>query len=62
MEHNLSHQRRTLQTGPYNFSPLKSQNFKIEAQENNEVCLFEEMTNSFTPSEKKPPLVTLKVS
>jgi hypothetical protein len=30
---------------------LKYHKFKIQAQENNEVCLFEEMTNSSTPSE-----------
>ena len=34
--------------------------FKILAQENNEVCLFEEMTNASALSEKKPPLVTLR--
>ena len=29
---------------------------KILAQENNQVCLFEEMTNASALSEKKPPL------
>ena len=30
---------------------------KILAQENNQVCLFEENTNASTLSEKKPPLI-----
>ena len=29
---------------------------KIQAQENNQVCLFGEMTNASALSEKKPPL------
>ena len=44
-ECNLSHKR-----------PLKSHEFKSQAQENNEVCLFEEMTNASALSEQKPPL------
>ena len=32
-------------------------NFKIQAQENNKVRLFEEMANASVPYEKKPPLV-----
>ena len=30
-------------------NPLKSHNFKIQTQENNRVCLFEEMTNQEPP-------------
>ena len=41
----------------HNLRPSKSHNFKIQAQENNKVHLFEEMRNSTEPSEKKPPLV-----
>jgi hypothetical protein len=40
-------------------SHLEGKKFKILAQENNEVCLFEEMTNASALSEKKPPLGTL---
>jgi hypothetical protein len=35
----------------HDLSPLKSRNFKIQAQENNEVWLFEEITNVSAPSE-----------
>ena len=40
-------------SGPYVklFEPLKSHNFKIQAQENNKVRLFEEMRNVSVPSE-----------
>ena len=38
---------------------LEGKKFKILAQENIEVCLFEEMTNASALSEKKPPLVAL---
>ena len=34
---------------------------KILAQENNQVCLLEEMTNASALSEKKPPLVDVKM-
>ena len=36
---------------------MKYLKFKKQAQENKKVHLFEEMTNSSVPSEKKPPLV-----
>ena len=39
-------------------SPSKHLEFKIQAQENIKVRLFEEMTNASVPSEKKPPLVS----
>ena len=35
----------------HDLSPLKSQNFKIQAQENNKVCMFEEMANVSVSSE-----------
>ena len=35
----------------HDLSPFKSENFKIQAQENNEVQLFEEMTNVSASSE-----------
>ena len=35
----------------HDLSPLKFYKFKIQAQENNEVRLFEEMTNASAPSE-----------
>ena len=35
----------------HDVSPLKYHKFKIQAQENNEVRLFEEMTNASAPSE-----------
>ena len=38
----------------HDLSPLKYHKFKIQSQENNKVCLFEEMTNAPVPSEKKP--------
>ena len=41
----------------HDLTSLESHNFKIQAQENNKVHLFEEMRNSTEPSEKKPPLV-----
>ena len=34
----------------------KEKEFKILAQENSQVCVFEEMTNASALSEKKPPL------
>ena len=45
----------------HDLSPLKYDKFKIQAQENNEVCLFEEMTNVSAPSEQKPPLDAISV-
>ena len=34
----------------YDLSPIKYYKFKIQAQENDKVCLFEEMTNASVPS------------
>ena len=51
MEHYLNPSEPLLALIWHDLSPLKSHNFKIQAQENNEVCLFEEMTNSSMPSE-----------
>ena len=36
----------------HDMSPLKSYNFKIQAQDDNKVGLFEEMSNASVPSEK----------
>ena len=46
----------------HDLSPLKYHIFKIQAQENNKVCLFEEMTNVSGPFETKPPLIFLSFS
>ena len=40
----------------HDLSHLEGKKLKNLAQENNEVCLFEEMTNASALSEKKPPL------
>ena len=40
----------------HDLSPVKSQNFKIQAQENTKGFLFEEMTNASILCEYKPPL------
>ena len=61
-----------LQTGkPNHFPELKFwiifpskwlKSFKILAQVNDKVCLFEEMTNASALSEKKPPLPKMRLS
>jgi hypothetical protein len=43
----------------HDLSPSKYHKFKIQAQENNKVRLFEKMTNESVPSEYKPSLYTI---
>ena len=40
----------------HDLSHLEGKKFKILAQENNQVCLFEEMTKASALADKKPPL------